>query len=295
MAGPGFINFRLADDDVREGLTTLVTHAATYGRSDAGAGQPVVVEFVSANPTGPLHIGHGRQAALGDALSELLTWTGWKVQREYYYNDAGEQIARLSRSVWTRYQQELGEDVPFPEDGYHGAYVGDIARQLVAELGGEVHLSNCITSERAHIYLARCQRDVGRHRGQDDIGAIDTLAKRLEGRSAAANAFAEPALPIRRIQQHVVGAHLGATGQQGLGEPRGHFLIAAILLDACLVHGQPVAATQFLAHKALQVGPVCVAFHRSTQSASGCHCSRSRATRPGATSNSVRPRAARWM
>jgi arginyl-tRNA synthetase len=135
VAGPGFINFRLAGDYVRDGLTDLVSRAAAYGRSEAGGGEAVVVEFVSANPTGPLHIGHGRQAALGDALSELLTWTGWKVQREYYYNDAGEQIARLTRSVWTRYQQELGEDLPFPEDGYHGAYVGDIARQLVAEHG----------------------------------------------------------------------------------------------------------------------------------------------------------------
>ena len=135
VAGPGFINFRLAGDYVRDGLTDLVTRGASFGRSEAGGGEAVVVEFVSANPTGPLHIGHGRQAALGDALSELLTWTGWKVQREYYYNDAGEQIARLARSVWARYQQELGENVPFPEDGYHGGYVGDIARQIVGEHG----------------------------------------------------------------------------------------------------------------------------------------------------------------
>ncbi|MBW3631339.1 MAG: arginine--tRNA ligase, partial [Gemmatimonadetes bacterium] len=105
------------------------------GRSEAGNGAAVVVEFVSANPTGPLHIGHGRQAALGDAISELLTWTGWRVQREYYYNDAGEQIARLTRSVWARYQQAIGNDIPVPEDGYHGAYVTDIANQLVADLG----------------------------------------------------------------------------------------------------------------------------------------------------------------
>src|SRR5215218_9604885 len=134
VAGPGFINFRLAGDYVRDGLTDLVTRAGSYGRTEAGRGAPVVVEFVSANPTGPLHIGHGRQAALGDAVSELLTWTGWKVQREFYYNDAGEQIARLTRSVWARYQQELGNDVAFPEDGYHGAYVADIARQLAASL-----------------------------------------------------------------------------------------------------------------------------------------------------------------
>jgi arginyl-tRNA synthetase len=135
VAGPGFINFRLSTDYLREGLVRIVREGDAYGRSDAGAGKPVNVEFVSANPTGPLHIGHGRQAALGDAVAELLAWTGWKVQREYYYNDAGEQIARLARSVWARYQQALGRDVAFPEDGYHGAYVREIAEALVVEHG----------------------------------------------------------------------------------------------------------------------------------------------------------------
>jgi arginyl-tRNA synthetase len=128
VAGPGFINFRMSGEVIYAGLTALVEAADRYGRSDVGEGRPVVVEFVSANPTGPLHIGHGRQAALGDAVSELLTWTGWQVQREFYYNDAGEQIAKLTRSVWARYQQELGEPVEFPEDGYHGSYVGEVAR-----------------------------------------------------------------------------------------------------------------------------------------------------------------------
>jgi arginyl-tRNA synthetase len=90
---------------------------------------------VSANPTGPLHIGHGRQAALGDAVAELLAWTGWRVHREFYYNDAGEQIQRLTRSVWARYQQQLGEAVDFPEDGYHGEYIGDIAAEFGREVG----------------------------------------------------------------------------------------------------------------------------------------------------------------
>jgi arginyl-tRNA synthetase len=128
VAGPGFINFRMSGEVIYAGLAGLVEAADGYGRSDVGEGRPVVVEFVSANPTGPLHIGHGRQAALGDAVSELLTWTGWRVQREFYYNDAGEQIARLTRSVWARYQQELGEPVEFPDDGYHGSYVGEVAR-----------------------------------------------------------------------------------------------------------------------------------------------------------------------
>jgi len=135
VAGPGFINFRFAGEVLVTGLKALVAAGPEFGRSNTGEDRPVVVEFVSANPTGPLHIGHGRQAALGDAVSELLTRTGWKVQREFYYNDAGEQIARLTRSVWARYQQQIGEDVSFPEDGYHGSYVGEVARELQAEAG----------------------------------------------------------------------------------------------------------------------------------------------------------------
>jgi arginyl-tRNA synthetase len=135
IAGPGFINFRLSSDFLLEGLGAIVRAGDDYGRSDDGAGRPAMVEFVSANPTGPLHIGHGRQAALGDAVAELLAWAGWSVYREFYYNDAGEQIARLTRSVWARYQQHFGHDVAFPEDGYHGSYIGEVARAFAASRG----------------------------------------------------------------------------------------------------------------------------------------------------------------
>ncbi len=135
VAGPGFLNFRLAGDYLAGGLAAIVAAGDAYGRTDAGQGRAVNVEFVSANPTGPLHIGHGRQAALGDAIAELLAWAGWKVHREFYYNDAGEQIMRLARSVWARYQQAVGNDVPFPEDGYHGSYIAEIARDFLAEHG----------------------------------------------------------------------------------------------------------------------------------------------------------------
>jgi arginyl-tRNA synthetase len=141
IAGPGFINFRMRGDFVRDGLAALVRSGDAYGRSNAGEGRPVMIEFVSANPTGPLHIGHGRQAALGDSISELLDWTGWAAYREFYYNDAGEQIARLARSVWARYQQHLGADVAFPEDGYHGAYVTEIAAEI-AEANGPALLGD---------------------------------------------------------------------------------------------------------------------------------------------------------
>jgi arginyl-tRNA synthetase len=135
VAGPGFINFRLASGYLAAGLRSILSAGDAFGRSEDGAGEPVVVEFVSANPTGPLHIGHGRQAALGDAVSELLAWAGWRVHREFYYNDAGEQIMRLARSVWARYQQECGNDAEFPEDGYHGEYVREIARELISTHG----------------------------------------------------------------------------------------------------------------------------------------------------------------
>lgn len=135
VAGPGFINFRLAQDYLSGGLAAILAAGDDWGRSEGGAGTAVNIEFVSANPTGPLHIGHGRQAALGDVIAELLAWAGWKVHREFYYNDAGEQIMRLARSVWARYQQELGAPAVFPEDGYHGEYVRELARELVAEHG----------------------------------------------------------------------------------------------------------------------------------------------------------------
>lgn len=135
VAGPGFINFHLAVDQLSQGLGDVLRQGADYGRSCAGEERPVVVEFVSANPTGPLHIGHGRQAALGDVVAELLAWNGWRVQREYYYNDAGEQIARLARSVWARYQQRVGRAATFPDDGYHGGYVSELATRFAEQVG----------------------------------------------------------------------------------------------------------------------------------------------------------------
>jgi arginyl-tRNA synthetase len=131
IAGPGFINFRVATASVARGLTALVAAGETFGRSARGAGKPVNVEFVSANPTGPLHVGHGRQAAIGDALAALLEWTGWKVTREFYYNDAGAQIDNLALSVQARVRQLAGRDAPLPGGGYHGEYIRDIAQRYV--------------------------------------------------------------------------------------------------------------------------------------------------------------------
>jgi arginyl-tRNA synthetase len=122
IAGPGFINFRMQQDAIARRLTEIMALGESYGMADLGHDQPVVVEFVSANPTGPLHVGHGRQAALGDAISELLERTGWRVSREFYYNDAGVQIQRLAESVQARIK-----GLPIPEGGYHGEYIREIA------------------------------------------------------------------------------------------------------------------------------------------------------------------------
>jgi arginyl-tRNA synthetase len=127
IAGPGFINFWLAGDQLAAVHQRILTEGARYGRSNAGQGLAVNVEFVSANPTGPLHVGHGRQAALGDAIAALLDWTGYRVTREFYYNDAGVQIANLAASVQARVREAMGEPLVLPEGGYHGEYIKEIA------------------------------------------------------------------------------------------------------------------------------------------------------------------------
>jgi arginyl-tRNA synthetase len=135
VAGPGFLNFRLSSGAVASVLDRILEADERYGRTDVGHGRPVMVEFVSANPTGPLHLGHGRQAALGDAIAALLEWTGWDVHREYYYNDSGRQMELLALSVRARYRQRLGREEPLPVDGYHGDYVGEVAEALVRGVG----------------------------------------------------------------------------------------------------------------------------------------------------------------
>ena len=132
VAGAGFINFRLAAGAEAGGLVDLLAAGGDYGRRGDGKGQGVNIEFVSANPTGPLHVGHGRQAALGDAIAALLTTAGWQVVREFYYNDGGVQIANLARSVQARVRELTIGTAEIPEGGYHGEYIREIARDYVA-------------------------------------------------------------------------------------------------------------------------------------------------------------------
>ena len=132
IAGPGFINFFVSQSQQTDVVRTILDAGETYGRSNTGAGQPVQVEFVSANPTGPLHVGHGRGAAIGDSLSRLLEATGWAVQREFYYNDAGQQINNLALSVQARAQGRDPSHEDWPADGYQGGYIEDVAAAYVA-------------------------------------------------------------------------------------------------------------------------------------------------------------------
>ena len=135
IAGPGFVNFFVRDTVWQSVVPQVCAQGYSYGFSQIGQQKKVLVEFVSANPTGPLSIGHGRQAVLGDAIARLLEVTGHAVTREYYYNDAGRQMRILGESTRARYLELLGLAAEFPEDGYQGEYIYDIARKLVAEKG----------------------------------------------------------------------------------------------------------------------------------------------------------------
>ncbi len=135
IAGPGFINFRLAPQAQYLVVPQILEQGHRFGRSDLGRSKPVQVEFVSANPTGPLHVGHGRGAAYGAVVADLLEAVGFAVHREYYVNDAGRQMDILGTSVWLRYLELCGEELPFPSNGYQGDYVLDIAASLHREHG----------------------------------------------------------------------------------------------------------------------------------------------------------------
>ncbi len=141
IAGPGFINFYLTADAYHSVVPEIIRLAHDYGRSDLGKGKKVQVEFVSANPTGPLHVGHGRGAAYGAVVADLLQAVGFEVHREYYVNDAGRQMNILAASVWLRYLELAGEELDFPSNGYKGDYVWDIAATLHREHGDEYRFS----------------------------------------------------------------------------------------------------------------------------------------------------------
>ncbi len=138
IAGPGFINFFIRNESWYPFLKNIHEKGKTYGSSNIGQGRKLQVEFVSANPTGPLHVGHGRGAAVGDSVANILSFSGYDVQREYYINDSGRQIRTLGLSVFLRYQELFGERVAFPDDCYQGDYIRDIAGELQKKYGREL-------------------------------------------------------------------------------------------------------------------------------------------------------------
>ena len=141
IAGPGFINFTLADSAFQSLVKRVLDAGEKFGRSDIGVGKKVQVEFVSANPTGPLHVGHGRGAAYGAVVASLLKEVGFEVSKEYYVNDAGRQMDILATSVWLRYLEICGEKIIFPSNGYKGDYIIDIAQQVHETHAAEFHRS----------------------------------------------------------------------------------------------------------------------------------------------------------
>lgn len=138
-AGPGFLNFFLKKSAWYPIIDSILTRAAHFGSSDIGNNQPLLVEFVSSNPTGPLHVGHGRSAAYGDSLVRLLKTVGYKPHAEYYINDAGRQMDILATSVWLRYLEACAEKFEFPSNGYKGAYIKEIVVQLLAKFGKQFY------------------------------------------------------------------------------------------------------------------------------------------------------------
>ncbi|MBU0456392.1 MAG: arginine--tRNA ligase [Pseudomonadota bacterium] len=139
VAGPGFINFYLSSDTQNQVVADVLKETENYGRKDIGKGQRVHIEYVSANPTGPLHVGHGRSAAYGAAVSDILQATGFNVHREYYINDVGRQMDILAISVWLRYLDACGEEFDFPRNGYKGDYIREIAVELKSHYGDRFH------------------------------------------------------------------------------------------------------------------------------------------------------------
>jgi len=153
VSEPGFINFQISKSYYQRLPELILKEGKHYGKGTAGKGKTANVEFVSANPTGPLTVGHGRQAVLGDTVASILEWHGYDVTREYYYNNAGRQMRLLRQSVEARYFQELGNDIPLPEGGYKGEYIRDIVKIIRQEHGDKLRSDDTIFQKKAEEYI----------------------------------------------------------------------------------------------------------------------------------------------
>ncbi|RLQ90536.1 arginine--tRNA ligase [Planomicrobium sp. Y74] len=180
IAGPGFINITIKKDYLLDVVKTVLDQQENYGRTNSGAGEKIQVEFVSANPTGDLHLGHARGSSVGDSLCNVLDFAGYDVSREYYINDAGNQINNLALSIEGRYFEELGKGESMPEDGYRGQDIIDIAKGLVAEHGDK--FLNMTHEERyaefrkhgLEVELAKLQKDLADFRVEFDVWFSET-------------------------------------------------------------------------------------------------------------------------
>jgi arginyl-tRNA synthetase len=182
VAGAGFINFTLDAGAKTSIVRAVLVEGENYGRSTLGSWQKVQVEFVSANPTGPLHVGHGRGAAYGASLSNLLTFAGWDVTREYYVNDAGRQMDILGLSTWLRYLEQHGVSLPFPPNGYQGAYVRDMAEQLKHAHGDKyVRPADAVLAGTPGFPDAARSDDEAKQQREQQLDALIARAKDLLG------------------------------------------------------------------------------------------------------------------
>ena len=192
IAGAGFINFFLHDDSYRAEIGRILAQGESYGRSTSGRGKPVLVEFVSANPTGPLHVGHGRGAAYGATVANLLEAVGYRVAREYYVNDAGRQMEILAASTWLRYLEQCGERFDFPANGYRGDYLLAIAAELHAAEG------TALVKSPAEIFEGLPPDEPQGGDKEAYIDAVIVRARQLLGDTA-----------FRRVLDHALTAILG--------------------------------------------------------------------------------------
>jgi len=182
IAGAGFINFHLRSNAKLEVVRAILAQGEIFGRSTLGGKKKVQIEFVSANPTGPLHVGHGRGAAYGASLSSLLAYAGWDVTREYYVNDAGRQMDILALSGWLRYLEQLGETIPFPPNAYQGDYVREMAREMTIAHGKKfLHSAAAVLEGTPGLPDAQRGDDEAKQQRESHLDALIANAKQLLG------------------------------------------------------------------------------------------------------------------
>jgi len=194
VSKPGFLNFHISDNYYQKTIKNIISESEAYGRTSFGKNKTANVEFVSANPTGPLTVGHGRQAVLGDTIANILEWHSYTVTREYYYNDAGRQMRILGESVAARYFNLIGKEYDFPDDGYKGEYIVSIANEIKNAHGKELEKDSTVFRKEAEKVIfnniKKTLNSIGiihdvfsNEQTYYDNGSIDTLVKELTNKN----------------------------------------------------------------------------------------------------------------